>query len=97
MMTRLLKVKKRTSQLRHQLTPVFKSRRLYSSTALQETENLVEPSSNEELLLPLVIATPMITKNELENYFYPLFCRGWNIKRLSEADVEHLRDHVRNI
>ena len=39
----------------------------------------------------------MITKNELDKYFYPLFCRGWDIKRLSEADVEPLSgDHVRH-
>lgn len=61
---------------------------------------MVDPgaSNGEKLLLPrLVIATPMITKSELEKYFYPLFCRGWDIKRLSEADVEHLGEHVRSI
>jgi hypothetical protein len=59
---------------------------------------LVGASNGEELLLPgLNIATPMISKSELEKYFYPLFCRGWDIKPLSEAGVEHLKDQVRNI
>jgi hypothetical protein len=37
----------------------------------------------------------MITKSELYEYFYPLFCRGWEIKRL-EANVS-FSDSVRDI
>ena len=59
---------------------------------------MVEASNSEKLLLPsLVIAVPMLTRSELDQYFYPLFCRGWDIKRLSEADVEHFGDQVRDI
>lgn len=79
---------------------LFKSRRHYSSTTPLEPESLVGTSNGEELelLLPgLVIETPMIKKSELDKYFYPLFCRGWDIKRLPEADVEHQGDHVRKI
>ena len=86
----------------------LKSRRLYSSTVSQRPAGLAGPSYHEELvelLLPGPVnvndkekkETPMITKSELDKYFYPLFCRGWDIKSLSEAEAEVFRDPVRNI
>jgi hypothetical protein len=44
---------------------------------------------SEVLLLPDPVIggkPPIITKSELEKYFYPLFCRGWDIRYLSEND-----------
>ena len=81
------------------------SRRLYSSTVSQNPGSLAGASYHEELpenpllLLPdpvkSIKETPMMTKSELDKYFYPLFCRGWNIKRLSETDVENFTFRVR--
>lgn len=84
---------------------IFKSRRLYSSTVSQKPASLAGASHREELLellLPGPVTsekTPLITQSELNKYFYPLFCRGWDIKSLSEAEVEpfRVRDDVRNI
>ena len=51
-----------------------------------------------EILLPGPVkyierSTPIITKNELDEYFYPLFCRGWEIKRLESGDTDSVREH----
>ena len=78
--------------------PNFKSRRLYSSTVSQKPASLAGASYREDLLLPDPvngIETPMITTSELEKYFYPLFRRGWEIKRLST--LQQLEPDVRNI
>ena len=81
----------------------LQSRRLYSSTVSQNSASLAGASYRDELPEPLLpapvdsIETPIITKSELDKYFYPLFCRGWDIKRFLEADVEHFGNRVRNI
>ena len=98
MTSSLLKVKIKNWSIIPPFNAIFKSRRLYSSTVSQEPESLVGASNHVELVLPgLAIETPMVTKNELVKYFYPLFCRGWDIKCLSKADFEHFGDGVRNI
>lgn len=76
---------------------IFQNRRLYSSTARQQLESSARTShklfykESIELLLPGPVkyierSTPMITKSELDEYFYPLFCRGWGIQRLETSD-----------
>lgn len=72
---------------------IAENRRPYSSTVSQQpassarTSYKLLPEESPELLLPDPVkyierSTPMITKSELDEYFYPLFCRGWEIKPL---------------
>ena len=79
------------------LEGIFQNRRLYSSTVSQQpassarTSHTLLPEEFPELLLPGPVkyiehSTPMITKSELDEFFYPLFRRGWEIKRLEAND-----------
>jgi hypothetical protein len=84
---------------------ISKSWRLYSSTVSQQPASLAKAlypyREDFELLLPdpvkSIETTPIITTSELDKYFCPLFCRGWDIKRLPEAKVNSNSDPVRNI
>jgi len=71
--------------------PFSSAFQLSASSARTSASSTLLPEKSSELLLPSPVkyierSTLMITKDELETYFYPLFRRGWELKRLGTDD-----------
>ncbi|KAF8800238.1 hypothetical protein BYT27DRAFT_7200422 [Phlegmacium glaucopus] len=87
------------------MASLLKNRRPYSLTVSQQpassakTLNTLLPEEFSELVLPGPVkyverSTPMIMKSELDEFFYPLFRRGWEIKRLEANDNSSHSNHA---